>query len=207
MTVFRPLSKQVVREILGLPLHKKLIMFGAINGTSDRNKGFDLLQKALQLYREHTADETEIVVLGATEPELAPDMSFKCNYAGILNDEIALSMYYSAADVFILPSLMDNSPNTVIESMACGVPAIAFAAGGALDMISHKDNGYLAKAYDPADLCEGINWILNKNGAAEYQVLSKNARALALAKYDIDKVGMAYKSLYEEILSKRSVST
>ena len=51
---------------------------------------------------------------------------------------------YNAADLFVLPSLEDNLPNTIMEAMACGVPCVGFKSGGIPEMIDHRKNGYVA---------------------------------------------------------------
>ncbi len=74
--------------------------------------------------------ELELVVFGASEPVNPPDFGLKTRYLGRLNDDISLALVYSAADVFVAPSIQDNLPNTVMESLACGTPCVAFKIGG-----------------------------------------------------------------------------
>ena len=61
-------------------------------------------------------------------PEL--DNITKCFYLGHLNDEVSLRMAYSAADVFALPSKMDNLPLTVLESQSCNTPVVLYCTSG-----------------------------------------------------------------------------
>jgi glycosyltransferase involved in cell wall biosynthesis len=71
-----------------------------------------------------------------------------------------LTSVYSAADMFVAPSLQDNLPNTVMEALACGTPSVAFDIGGMSDMIVHKQNSYLAKPFDVHDLVRGLEWVV-----------------------------------------------
>ncbi len=80
---------------------------------------------------------------------------------GFLQDEYSTALVYNAADVFIVPSLADNLPTTVQESLSCGTPVVGFEVGGIPDMISHKKNGYLAKYKDSGDIAEGIKFCIN----------------------------------------------
>ena len=68
---------------------------------------------------------------------------------------------YACADMFVIPSLEDNLPNTIMESMACGTPCVGFETGGIPEMIDHLKNGYVAKYKDTNDLAVGIKWIID----------------------------------------------
>jgi glycosyltransferase involved in cell wall biosynthesis len=158
---YKPIQKSVARSILGLPEDKQLILFGAMSATSDPRKGFNFLQSALQnLSQSGWRERAELVVLGASEPKNHLELGFKSHYLGRLNDDISLSLVYAAADVFIAPSVQDNLPSTVMESLACATPCVAFDIGGMCDMIEHQQNGYLAKPFDIEDLARGIAWVL-----------------------------------------------
>ncbi|MEG3066598.1 glycosyltransferase [Acetomicrobium sp.] len=71
---------------------------------------------------------------------------------GFLQDLISLRLLYSAADIFVAPSLMEAFGKTIAEAMACGTPVVAFDANGPKDIIDHEINGYLAKPFEPEDL-------------------------------------------------------
>lgn len=66
------------------------------------------------------------------------DGRIPCLHLGHVNSDRWFSLIYSTADVFVIPSLQDNLPNTVLESMACGTPVIGFAVGGISDMVRDR---------------------------------------------------------------------
>ena len=78
-------------------------------------------------------------------------------------------LVYNASDIFIVPSLADNQPTTVMESLCCGTPGCWFDVGGIPDMIKHKENGYLAKYRDAEDIANGIKFCL-ENKIIYYQL-------------------------------------
>jgi glycosyltransferase involved in cell wall biosynthesis len=196
--VYKPTNKGVARELLGLPHDKQLILFGSLRTTSDRRKGFHLLQSALQdLSKTDWKDRLELVVFGYSQPENPPDLGFKIHYLGTLNDDLSLTLSYSAADVFVAPSMEDNLPNTVMESMACGTPSVAFKIGGMPDMIEHKKNGYLAQPYEVKDLAQGIVWVLENE--ERYHKLSYRAREKVEQEFTLEIQAHRYLSLFEEI--------
>ena len=79
---------------------------------------------------------------------------------GNIRDERLLAACYNAADVFVIPSLEDNLPNTVLESMACETPVVAFETGGIPEMVSHLQTGLLVKRKDANALAEQLQWII-----------------------------------------------
>ena len=178
----------MARELMGLPKNKKLVLFGAMEATSDPRKGFQYLMPAIQkLKKKSLAKEIEVIVFGASEPENAPDFGLPTHYVGLLHDEISIALLYSAVDVFAAPSVQDNLPNTVMEALACGTPVVAFDIGGMSDMIDHKKNGYLAKPLDIHDFARGIEFILSEE--TETKDVRRSARKKVERKFEIEESG------------------
>lgn len=204
LDTYRPIDRQTARDLLKLPQDKQLILFLSLNATSDTRKGFHLLQPALQkLSQAGWQDKLELMVVGASEPEKASELGFKAHYLGILKDDLTLALAFSAADVFVAPSLQDNLPNTVLEAIACGTPAVAFKIGGMPDMIEHQLNGYLAQPYEIEDLVQGITWTLED--PTRTQTLSHQARQKAEREFALTIQARAYEALYQELLAKSSI--
>ena len=197
--VYKPLDKQFARKLLKLPQDKKLILFGAVNATADRRKGFAFLQTALQrLSSNDLKNQVEIVVFGASKPDVQPEFGFKVNYLGRFSDDISLALIYSSADVFIAPSIQENLANTVLESLACGVPCVAFKIGGMPDLIEHCRNGYLAEPFEVDDLVRGIKWVLEKGTTSEE--LSCYAREKIEREFYMELPVYRYRSIFNDIL-------
>ncbi|MBC1220339.1 glycosyltransferase family 4 protein [Nostoc sp. UCD121] len=196
---YRPINQHFARETLKLPQDKKLILFGAIEATSDRNKGFHLLQPALQeLSQAGWKDSFEVVIFGASQPENPPDLGFKTSYLGHLYDDLSLATVYSAADVMLVPSLQESFGQTASESLACGTPVVAFNSTGLKDIVDHQQNGYLANPYEVGDFAKGIVWILENEQRLEK--LSFYARKKAEQEFTLELQARRYSALFEEIL-------
>ncbi|MEO1433793.1 MAG: glycosyltransferase family 4 protein [Cyanobacteria bacterium J06633_8] len=203
---FRPIKQTVAREILGLPQNKKLILFGAIEATSDRNKGFHLLQPALQqLSQSGTNVNTEIVIFGASQPENPPELGFKTHYLGHLYDDTSLAAVYSAADVMLVPSLQESFGQTASESLACSTPVVAFNATGLKDIISHQECGYLAQPYDVDDFAKGIAWVLEN--PQRHEKLSFYAREKAQREFTLELQAKRYSTLFEQCSEQLTVNS
>ncbi|MGJ5674902.1 MAG: glycosyltransferase family 4 protein [Nostochopsis sp.] len=196
---YRPIERRVARKLLNLPEDKQLVLFGSLGATSDKRKGFNLLQPALQeLSKSGWKDQLEVVIFGASKPEHPPDFSFPTHYIGTLNDDLSLAVVYSAADVFVLPSIEENLANTVMEAIACGIPCVAFNIGGTPDMIEHQKNGYLAQAYKIEDLAQGIAWVLENQ--KRHHKLSYYAREKAIKEFTLEIQASHYSYLFQEII-------
>ncbi len=190
---FAPFDKVEARALWGLPQDKRLVLFGAMGTGSDPRKGFEALREAL-----HRLDtkEIEFVVFGSSEPEKSQDFGAKTHYFGSLSDDVSLVTLYSAVDVTIVPSLQENLSNVIMESLACATPVVGFAIGGNSDMVEHKENGYLVKPFDTADLANGIEWVLENEA---YDGLCQKAREKVLKEFDAPIVAQRYLELYKEV--------
>ena len=199
LQIYKPIDRQIVRSLLNLSQNKQLVLFGAIKATSDRRKGFHLLEAALQsLSQSGWQDKIELVVVGASQSDNQANLGFKTHYLGKLSDDISLAQVYAAADIFVAPSLQDNLPNTVVEAIACGTPCAAFKIGGMPEIIEHYSNGYLAQPFEIDDLAKGIAWILENK--ERHHKICKTARDQAERQFTQKSQAHRYTSLYTEIL-------
>ncbi len=202
LMTYKPMDKNFARECFGLPKDKKLILFGAMEAFSDKRKGFQFLEPALRKFAEDGSDKkVELVLFGASKPAEQPNLWLNVHSMGQLHDDVSIAMLYAAADVFVLPSVQDNLPNAVIESLACGTPCVAFNVGGVPNMIEHESNGYIAQPLEPEDLAQGIAWILADD--KRWQILSQQARQRVEKEFELTQVAHKYLDLYNEILSRK----
>jgi glycosyltransferase involved in cell wall biosynthesis len=121
---------------------------------------------------------------------------------GHLHDEASLVALYSAADLFVAPSLQDNLPNTVLEANACALPTVAFDIGGMADLIEHRVSGWLAAAGDASALADGLAFALSQ--PAWRLSAGRAARAAAVARFDYPVVAAAHVGLYRQALARRA---
>lgn len=198
---YRPLDRRMARYLLNLPQDKQLVLFGAMNATRDLRKGFHLLLPALQrLSQMDDPDQLKLLVFGVSGVDDSLQLGLETRYLGRLNDDLSLALAYSAADVFVAPSMQENLSNTVLEAIACGTPCVAFNIGGMPDMIEHQVNGYLVQPFEPEDLARGIHWVLAN--PERYLRLSASARQKAEREFNAKLQAQRYVDLFNAVVSQ-----
>ena len=158
ISIFKEQDQLKSRRDFNLPENKVLILYVAAK-VDDERKGYKYLSQALKkLYESDTPlkEKLEIIVMGNVKDQQEIAFYFPTHFLGGISDQDKIVSCYNAADLFVAPSLEDNLPNTIIESMACGTPVVAFHTGGIPEIIDHKYNGYLAEYKNTEDLINGI---------------------------------------------------
>ncbi|MCQ2250559.1 MAG: glycosyltransferase [Bacteroidales bacterium] len=177
---------------------QKVILFGAVN-IADSRKGFRYLQMALQhisAQNPDCVDDIELLIFGKCDEAALDGLPFPHIMAGYLSSLSDLRAVYSAADVYVTPSLEDNLPNTVMEAMACGTPCVSFDIGGLPQLIDHLDNGYVAKYKDHEDLADGIMHII---GSLRHQEMMDSARRKVEDNFSEAVVAARYLDAYNKL--------
>lgn len=149
------MDKDTARQHFGIPSDHFVIMFGAMDVTSQR-KGFDVLLQSLALLSAQIPADRSVTLLVAGVLNQAITLpGLNVVSPGLLSLDNLYKAYY-AADVFVSPSLEDSGPFMVNYSIACGRPVVSFRIGIALDLVIPGETGYIAQYHDPADLCRGL---------------------------------------------------
>jgi glycosyltransferase involved in cell wall biosynthesis len=196
--VFKMTGKSAAKEAFGIPQNKFTMLSGFMPSRNDLHKGTPYLLEALAIVSKQVPPENiELVVFGNRDEKNVPDFPVKVTFLGRINDEKRLAECYSAADVFLAPSLEDNLPYTVMESLACGTPVVAFQTGGIPDMLVHQQNGYLAQYRSAEDLAKGIRWVYNH---PDRKVLNENARRTVEEKFSEKVIAAQHIELYTSLL-------
>ena len=200
-TRFKPIDRSAARQLFGLPPDRTVLLFGAVNAEADARKGYAQLDAALRLLQQRGLHEGLLLcVFGSVTRGDGTLHGIPVRHVGHLHDDEALVALYSAADLFVAPSLQDNLPNTVLEANACGLPSLAFDIGGMADLIEHGVSGWLAAAGDAAALADGLTHALQQ--VAWRQAAGVAARAAAVARFSYPVVAAAHAALYREAISR-----
>ncbi len=161
----------------------------------------DYLIEACRLMAEQHPEMREntcVAILGGHSEEFEGKLSFPIVSLGYVSDDKRIADIYNAADVFVLPSLSENLPNTIMEAMACGVPSVGFKVGGIPEMIDHQKNGYVANYRDAKDLAAGIHWVLLE---ADREDLKKACLQKVMHNYSQHAVALKYIEVYNQAMA------
>jgi len=190
--IFQPRDSRAAREVLGLPQEAKIILFLADRATEAR-KGFRHLIEALSGIEGQSS--LFLLYLGRGHVELPPNLpKTRLEYEG--NDRL-LSMIYSSADVFVLPALQDNLPNTILEAQACGVPVVAFSTGGIPDLVRDGVDGRLVTCGDTRALRDAILCTVQDDDGR--RIMGANARSKVEQEYNSETQARRYLELYRSM--------
>lgn len=192
--IYAPRDKEYSRVLFNIPRDKKVILFVA-DFIDNNRKGFVILKRA---FEQLANPDLVLCSIGNKNSNL--ESIEEIFELGPIYDERLMSVAYSAADVFVIPSLMDNLPNTVLESLMCGTPVIGFPVGGITDIIQDGLNGFIAEEISVDSLVETINKFLNNTSCLDNTEIRKNA----LKKYDQTIQAKKYIELFDSILNKNT---
>ena len=198
LSVFKPYENIAgLRRRFEIPSDKTVLLFVAHGGVENTYKGFDYLKEAIK--KSKNRSDIFLVVIGGSKKGNLDYLGIDGISVGEVNDELVLAEYYSAVDYYVLPSVQENLPLTIIESLGCGTPVLAFGVGGIPEMIENQSTGYLANINQKESLMTAIDWACSINDY-DYNVMSIRCREFAIANYSIDNYVQSYISLYESLI-------
>ena len=200
LTTYAPGDQREARARLGLPADRPLVAFALAHDLHDHRKGWDLLAAALAGLDRPDA---HLAIMGPTAPPASwPSGLPPVHWLGRLNDEERVADAYRSATVVVVPSRMDNLPQTATEAAACGVPVVAFNIGGLPDIVEHGVSGYLAEPFDVAALRHAMRLILDDTEAGRR--MGAVARARAESAWSPALVAQRYAALFERVRHDRT---
>jgi glycosyltransferase involved in cell wall biosynthesis len=200
--LFSPVERDTARRALGLKRDARVVLFGAHQAREDPRKGFDLLRGALAELRRAAQASAPVSCLAFGQAEAAASAETGIQWLGRIDDDARLAWLYSAADVMVVPSRLDNLPQTATEAQACGCPVVAFATGGLPDAVEDRVTGYLARPFDVGDLAQGLQWVLSDR--ERHESLRRQARERAQRLWSAEAVVPRYAEVFAAAASARS---
>jgi glycosyltransferase involved in cell wall biosynthesis len=170
-SIFYKRNKLEIEKKLKIHTSKIIITFASVD-LNDARKGSIYLYNALS-----DLDLTEkiaIVLFGRGDSaEKFKNLGYEVYDQGFLDIDEKIADIFSITDIYIHLAIAENLPNTIIESMMCGAPTLAFNVGGVGDVVKHNETGILCEVENVAELKRSLNLIVNDK--EELQRLSNNA--------------------------------
>ncbi len=201
--VYRPLDREMCRAALGIPSGKKVLLYLArrMNPSHKAShiKGADVLAQALQELPSSLRKETVLLLVGEGANAFASELDITTIPLGFLSSDRLKAIVYSSADLFVFPSRAENFPLVLIESMACGTPAVAFKVGGVPELVRPGVTGLLAEPENAKQLAERIVQLLEDAHLCDR--LRRQCREIAVKEYSIDLHIDRHVALYQQTLA------
>jgi D-inositol-3-phosphate glycosyltransferase len=170
--VFRPQERQQAKRALALDMNQPVLLFV---GRLQPLKGLDTLLRAAQIVRQQYASVQVLVVGGGVdvqdeyEAQELRRLQELCEALGLTSHvrfitaqpQEVLARYYTAADVFVMPSHYESFGMVVLEAMACGTPVVASRVGGLASTVVHGRTGFLVPAGEWQPFAQAILHLLD----------------------------------------------
>ncbi|MBW3697567.1 glycosyltransferase [Vibrio sp. T187] len=188
--LFKPMSTVDSRALFSLSLEKHIVL---VNVTNDPRKGVEYIKEAIRLM-VGLRNDVIFVGFGAHSLEGGVFEGLPIQLVGRINDKYSMAMLYNAASVLLSPTLEEPFGQTFIESMSVGTPCVAFNHSGPVDIVSHKENGYLARFGDVEDIVTGLNYCLVEN-----ERLAVNSRNRVLDSFSYKVVSESLSKIYTSV--------
>ena len=190
--VFNGVNREEMRAKLGLLPGTKAVLFSAAN--QPRKGAFIIPEVITHLRNTHSRSKWRFLFMGGIPPSLEPNTDIIT--LPKTADEARVAGYYAASDLYALPSLEDNLPNTISEALACGTPVAAFPTGGIVEMVKNGLNGALSSDHTATSF---VNAIQRALAALAWSRLSiaQDARH----SYAPSSVATAYRANFQDCLT------
>lgn len=189
-----------LNRALDLPADKLVI--GTVARLVER-KGIDILLRAFAKILDRHAAQLIVIgdgPLGAELRGLADDLKIDRSVTWLgLQDEP--EKWLRAMDIFAFPSRLEGSPNAVLEAMATGLPIVATAIGGVVDLIQDGVTGILAPPDDPDKLASALERLIRD--ARLRSDVGSHARVRAIEEFSLEKTISRVTDLYSHIVEHR----
>lgn len=202
--IFKSLPKLEAKQTLNFANNDIILLLGAISG-NEKRKGFSELINSLIICQKNQnfarlIKENKLKITYFGEPnEQLNKLELNVIYLGKIDSDKKLSQIYSAADIFILPSLEDNFPNTMLESMSCGTPVIGFDVGGIPDLVKDGITGMIVPKNDLELMADKIIELVDNYQLR--QSMSEKCPRIMVDEYSLSIQANNYLNLYQDLLA------
>jgi glycosyltransferase involved in cell wall biosynthesis len=190
---FFPTDKNLSKEKLGLPLDKKIILFGA----QDLDQEWKGIKYVVDLSKIIDKSKYLFISFGKINSLTKKEIQKNQEYLdfGYISSNKKLRELYNASDFFLFPSTIESFGKVILESIFCKTPVIAFNKYAAKDIITHGVDGYLIDEYDARSFKIAIDYLNNNKN--EEQLISLNKEKTK--NYCMKNISKLYSNLYNSV--------
>lgn len=169
LSKFYPLDQNEAKKVLGLKKDVRYILFVSSKNQYRSQKRYDRFKEVMALLKQKYDDIEELILVNEPRERII--------------------YYFNAAELHLLTSDYEGSPNSVKESLACNKPVVATNTGNVEQMLENVDFCFVCNSFKANDLAEYVERILSKpkgqklliNKTIKYKKLDMHSKALELA--------------------------
>ncbi len=201
LDIYKPIDKQKARERLGLPANEIILLWGAAS-LGNLRKGYSYTARAMEQIQNNGKFEPLLITMGNKKRMDEKYPLGKVNHFGFVKDPARQALMYSAADLFLCSTLADAQPQTVIESLACGTPVIAYGIGPMSELVRDGKTGFIVPDVSPESLAATLEKVLED--PEHLTEMGQSCREEAEQKFDLSEQTKKYIVLYKKILTDKT---
>lgn len=195
---------EALRKRLGIAGNERVVL--SVGRLSREKAHLDLLEAFKHFSESKPEIASKLIIVGdgperATLESAAESLGCKNRviFAGQVSD---VQTFYAAADIFVLPSHNEGSPNVLLEAMAANLPIVATAVGGVPEMVENNESALLVPPNEPSSIAAAIARLLTDKDLA--QRLTTNAATLIDTRYTQENYVRSLVEIYREVLDRRA---
>jgi len=170
----------------------------------DLQKGFDYLLRAVASLRGSFPALRLLIVGEGPDREAIEQMVRRYDLGEVVTmagQQTDMPAAYASMDIFVLPSLNEGLPMTLLEAMAAGKPIIATRVGAIATVIADQETGLLIAPADGAGLTHALRQLLADSGLRRR--LGRNGRAKVAQNFTAGAMVQKYRDVYKQVLARR----
>lgn len=208
--------KNLAKDHFNIPRDSQVLLFV---GSIIKRKGLDILIDCFvnlayrypSLYlvlvgpskKQETDSIDENFVLSLRKSIDSTNFGNRVIWAGMVRDQSILVKYYRCADIFVLPTRNEGSPNVLAEAMSANLPVVVSELSGITDaIVTNNESGYLVKPNDTAGFTNALDELLNNNEKRE--AMGNTGRKVAIEKFGFDSYRQKLKVFYLNLFLNKS---
>ncbi len=195
---FRSQDRAAARRRLGIADERPAILFNAHVAFNNPRKGSDWLAEVLRALPD--PDSCCLIVAGRDSERWIGYTPVTAHPLGFVEADERLADLYAASDVVVIPSSVENLPNTALEALASARPIVALAAGGMADAVRDGETGFCLPVGDKAGFLSALSKLLSDPELR--QRLGSAGRQLAECEFDEQREIDRFKRLYDTVTGR-----
>lgn len=180
----------------------ELVLVAGASDMNEARKGFEVIARAVENLQDFPfcADGERycvtIVTFGINESFFdSPSMRLRHVHLGKINEDVVIRLL-QASDLLLFPSLEENFSNTILESLMCACPVLAFNIGGIPDIVEDEINGWLVNNVSKSDFSKKLQSVLRPEVIKNIRLSTKTWRDRHAKNYDYGNASQALLRVY-----------